>query len=257
MTRTPAKARPGPRAGRAAGRRRRARSRRGRRRGGRGRARGDRPPAHGARRGSFDLRHFDRDFARDQPTAHRGHRPPARRRPGRRRAARSSPRATPAGRSPRTGGPVKAEDDPLDPDPPERHARDARRDPPPRAGRDRRSTGARASCCATAASTARARRSASTRTASRSTLIRKRKFPVVGDGGGVWSFIHIEDAADGHRGRGRARRAAGIYNVVDDEPAPVARVAAGAGAARSAPSRRGTCPRWLGRLAGRRGRRRS
>jgi nucleoside-diphosphate-sugar epimerase len=52
-------------------------------------------------------------------------------------------------------------------------------------------------------------------------LIRKDKFPLVGDGGGVWSFIHVADAADatvaaierGHRG---------AYNVVDDDPAPVA-----------------------------------
>jgi nucleoside-diphosphate-sugar epimerase len=51
--------------------------------------------------------------------------------------------------------------------------------------------------------------------------IRKRRFPIIGGGGGgVWSFVHIEDAAsatvaaieDG---------GAGIYNVVDDEPAPV------------------------------------
>ena len=51
--------------------------------------------------------------------------------------------------------------------------------------------------------------------------IRKRKFPLVGRAGGVWSFIHIEDAAEATvnavEGRGR-----GIYNVVDDEPAPVA-----------------------------------
>jgi nucleoside-diphosphate-sugar epimerase len=52
-------------------------------------------------------------------------------------------------------------------------------------------------------------------------LIRKRKFPLVGDGGGVWSFIHIADAAEAtlaaveHGSRG-------IYNVVDDEPATVA-----------------------------------
>jgi nucleoside-diphosphate-sugar epimerase len=52
-------------------------------------------------------------------------------------------------------------------------------------------------------------------------LVRKRKFPVVGDGGGVWSFIHTADAADAtvaaveHGSRG-------VYNVVDDEPAPVA-----------------------------------
>jgi nucleoside-diphosphate-sugar epimerase len=52
-------------------------------------------------------------------------------------------------------------------------------------------------------------------------LIRKRKYPVVGGGGGVWSFIHVADAAEatmaaierGHRG---------VYNVVDDDPAPVA-----------------------------------
>jgi nucleoside-diphosphate-sugar epimerase len=52
-------------------------------------------------------------------------------------------------------------------------------------------------------------------------MVRRRKFPLVGDGGGVWSFIHIADAAEatvaaierGHRG---------VYNVVDDDPAPVA-----------------------------------
>jgi 2-alkyl-3-oxoalkanoate reductase len=50
--------------------------------------------------------------------------------------------------------------------------------------------------------------------------IRKRRFPIIGNGGGVWSFVHIEDAAS-------ATAAAiegggpGIYNVVDDEPAPV------------------------------------
>jgi nucleoside-diphosphate-sugar epimerase len=52
-------------------------------------------------------------------------------------------------------------------------------------------------------------------------LVRRRKFPVVGDGGGVWSFVHIADAAEAtvaaieHGSRG-------VYNVVDDDPAPVA-----------------------------------
>jgi nucleoside-diphosphate-sugar epimerase len=52
-------------------------------------------------------------------------------------------------------------------------------------------------------------------------LIRKRKFPLVGSGGGVWSFIHIADAAEAtvaaieHGSRG-------VYNVVDDDPATVA-----------------------------------
>jgi nucleoside-diphosphate-sugar epimerase len=80
-------------------------------------------------------------------------------------------------------------------------------------------------------------------------LIRRRRIPLIGDGAGVWSFIHIEDAAEAtaiavERGR------PGIYNVVDDEPATVAEwlpaLAAAAGA--KAPRR---VPRWLARaLAG-------
>jgi nucleoside-diphosphate-sugar epimerase len=77
--------------------------------------------------------------------------------------------------------------------------------------------------------------------------IRKRRFPLVGDGGGVWSFVHIEDAA-------AATAAAvehgqpGIYNVVDDEPAPVREwLPVLAGALDAKPPRR--VPRWLVRLA--------
>jgi nucleoside-diphosphate-sugar epimerase len=78
-------------------------------------------------------------------------------------------------------------------------------------------------------------------------LIRKRKFPVVGDGGGVWSFVHIADAAEAtvaaveNGGRG-------VYNIVDDDPAPVAEwlpeLAAMLGAKK--PMR---VPRFVGRLA--------
>jgi nucleoside-diphosphate-sugar epimerase len=52
-------------------------------------------------------------------------------------------------------------------------------------------------------------------------LVRKHKFPLVGNGGGVWSFIHVADAAEAtvaaveHGSRG-------VYNVVDDDPTPVA-----------------------------------
>ncbi|MGH2825666.1 MAG: NAD-dependent epimerase/dehydratase family protein [Actinomycetota bacterium] len=52
-------------------------------------------------------------------------------------------------------------------------------------------------------------------------LIRKRQFPLVGDGRGVWSFIHLGDAAEAtvaaveHGSRG-------VYNIVDDDPATVA-----------------------------------
>ncbi|HYZ29934.1 MAG TPA: NAD(P)-dependent oxidoreductase [Thermoleophilaceae bacterium] len=50
--------------------------------------------------------------------------------------------------------------------------------------------------------------------------VRKRQFPIVGDGGGIWSWIHLDDAAAAtvlaleHAGPA-------IYNIVDDEPAPV------------------------------------
>jgi nucleoside-diphosphate-sugar epimerase len=52
-------------------------------------------------------------------------------------------------------------------------------------------------------------------------MIRKRTFPVVGDGGGVWSFIHVADAAEATVAA-IERGTRGVYNVVDDDPAPVA-----------------------------------
>jgi 2-alkyl-3-oxoalkanoate reductase len=76
--------------------------------------------------------------------------------------------------------------------------------------------------------------------------IRKRRFPIVGDGGGIWTFIHVEDAAAAtaiavERGR------PGIYNIVDDQPAPVREwLPALASALGAKPPRR--IPRWLGRL---------
>lgn len=52
-------------------------------------------------------------------------------------------------------------------------------------------------------------------------LIRRHKFPLVGDGGGVWSFVHVADAAEATAAAiERGKR--GVYNVVDDDPAPVA-----------------------------------
>jgi nucleoside-diphosphate-sugar epimerase len=52
-------------------------------------------------------------------------------------------------------------------------------------------------------------------------LVRRRKFPLVGDGGGVWSFIHIADAAEATLAAVK-HGSRGVYNVVDDDPAPVA-----------------------------------
>jgi nucleoside-diphosphate-sugar epimerase len=76
--------------------------------------------------------------------------------------------------------------------------------------------------------------------------IRKRRFPIVGHGDGVWSYIHIDDAAEAtaiavERGR------PGVYNVVDDDPAPVREwLPVLASALGAQPPRR--VPRWLGRL---------
>jgi nucleoside-diphosphate-sugar epimerase len=76
--------------------------------------------------------------------------------------------------------------------------------------------------------------------------IKKRKFPVVGSGAGVWSFVHIKDAAEATVAAvERGKR--GIYNIVDDDPAAVADwLPAAASALGAKPPWR--VPRWLGRL---------
>ena len=82
--------------------------------------------------------------------------------------------------------------------------------------------------------------------------MRKRQFPVVGDGGGVASFIHLDDAAAAtvlaleHDGPA-------IYNIVDDEPAPVREwLPVLADALGAKPPRH--FPVWLARLVRRRSR---
>jgi nucleoside-diphosphate-sugar epimerase len=76
--------------------------------------------------------------------------------------------------------------------------------------------------------------------------VRKRQFPIVGDGGGISSFIHLEDAAaatvlalnyDG----------SGVFNIVDDDPAPVREWLPVLAEALSANTPR-TVPVWLARL---------
>lgn len=77
-------------------------------------------------------------------------------------------------------------------------------------------------------------------------MVRRRKLPVVGDGAGVWSFVHVADAADAtvaavdHGSRG-------IYNVVDDDPAPVAEWLAALANQLGAP-KPWRVPRFVGRL---------
>ena len=76
--------------------------------------------------------------------------------------------------------------------------------------------------------------------------VRKGFFPIVGDGGGIFSFIHLDDAAAAtvlalENGR------AGSYNIVDDEPAPVREwLPVLASVLGAKPPRH--VPRWLARL---------
>ena len=76
--------------------------------------------------------------------------------------------------------------------------------------------------------------------------VRKRQFPIVGDGGGVSSFVHLDDAAAATVLALEQDRA-GVYNVVDDEPAPVREwLPVLADALGAKPPRH--VPRWLARL---------
>jgi 2-alkyl-3-oxoalkanoate reductase len=76
--------------------------------------------------------------------------------------------------------------------------------------------------------------------------VRKRQYPIIGDGGGVASWIHLDDAAAATVLALEHDRP-GIFNVVDDEPAPVREwLPVLADALGAGPPRR--FPRWLARL---------
>ena len=193
--------------------------------------------------GSLDMRHFDRDLAETNRLRTDGtdHLLAAGRAVGVRRFVAQSFAGWPYARS---GGPVKSEDDPLDPEPlePMRGALDA----------IRYLEQAVIAADWTEGIVLRyggfygAGTSLDGKNGEHAQMIRERKFPVVGDGSGVWSFIHIEDAAEATVAA-IERAPSGIYNIVDDEPAPVAEWLPAAAAALGAkPPRR--VPRWLGRL---------
>jgi nucleoside-diphosphate-sugar epimerase len=77
-------------------------------------------------------------------------------------------------------------------------------------------------------------------------ILRNRQFPVVGSGAGYVSSTHVDDAAGGTLAAlERGRR--GIYNIVDDEPAPSAVFIPAIAAAMGAPNPR-RIPAWLARL---------
>ena len=165
----------------------------------------------------LDMRHFDRDFALTSRLRTEGtdHLLSAGQAMGVRRFVAQSNGAFPYAR---TGGPVKSEEDPLDSAP----------------AREIRETFAAIRHLETAVlgadwtegivlryGTFYGPGTSMAPGAEQVELVRKRKFPLVGDGGGVWSFIHVADAAEAtvaavtHGSRG-------VYNVVDDDPAPVA-----------------------------------
>jgi nucleoside-diphosphate-sugar epimerase len=117
----------------------------------------------------------------------------------------------------RTGGPVKSEEDPLDPNP----AREMRANLAAIRHLEQAVVGARWTEGIVLRYGAFYGPGTSMTPGEESfEMVRKRKFPVVGDGGGVWSFIHVADAAEAtvaaieHGSRG-------VYNVADDDPAPV------------------------------------
>ncbi len=73
--------------------------------------------------------------------------------------------------------------------------------------------------------------------------VQARKLPIVGGGAGVWSFVHVDDAA-GATVNALNHGTTGLYNIVDDEPAPISEwLPAYAEAIGARPPRR--VPAWL------------
>lgn len=76
----------------------------------------------------------------------------------------------------------------------------------------------------------------------------RRRFPVIGDGGGVFSFVHVDDAATATVAALEGT-ATGVFNIVDDEPSPVGEwLPVFAESIGAKPPRH--VPEWLGRLVG-------
>jgi nucleoside-diphosphate-sugar epimerase len=165
---------------------------------------------------TIDMRHFDRSFAPTNRLRTQGtdHLLSAGRAAGVKRFIAQSYTSWPYAR---VGGAIKTEDDPLDPYPPKtmregldalRHLEEAVLAADWTTGIVLRYGGLYGPATSLAEG------------GEQFEMIRKRRYPIVGNGAGVWSFVHVEDAADAtvaaieHGERG-------IYNIVDDEPAPV------------------------------------
>jgi 2-alkyl-3-oxoalkanoate reductase len=194
--------------------------------------------------GTTNLRKFDAGFAATNRLRTEGtdHLLAAARAAGARRFVAQSFAGWPFAR---TGGPVKTEDDPLDPDPPAelRRTLDAIRQ-------------LEAAVLGAEGIEGVVLRYGGFYGPGTSAGVggymlddlRRRRFPIVGAGTGVWSFIHIDDAATA-TAAAVERGAPGVYQVVDDDPAPVSDwLPALAAAAGARPPRR--VPVWVARLLG-------
>lgn len=193
--------------------------------------------------GNLEPRHFDRDFAMTNRLRTEGidNLLAAARAADARRFIAQSYTGWPYARQ---GGPVKSEEDPLDPHPPEqfrntleaiRHLEAAVSGAEGLEGLVLRYGGFYGP-----------HTSLGHPGGEQIEAIRKRRFPVVGSGAGIWSFVQIEDATAATAAAVKTG-APGVYNVVDDDPAPVSEwLPALAAAVGAKPPRK--VPRWLGRL---------
>jgi nucleoside-diphosphate-sugar epimerase len=164
--------------------------------------------------GDIDLRNPDKTFAMTNRLRTEGteHLLAAAEAAGVRRLVAQSYAGWPYGRA---GGPAKTEADPLDPD-------------PPRGLRETLAAIRRLEALVTGAGGVILRYGGfygpGTGLApggAQLEMIRARKFPLIGDGGGIWSFAHTEDVATGTVAALERGRDGEIYNICDDEPAPV------------------------------------
>ena len=168
--------------------------------------------------GALDTRHFDRDFALTNRLRTEGtdYLLSAGQNVGVRRFVAQA--VAGYGAYVRTGGPVKSEEDPLDPAP----AREMRETLAAFRHLEEAVLGARwTEGIVLRYGAFYGPGTSFTPGGAQFELVRRRKFPLVGDGGGVWSFIHVADAAEATVAAVE-RGSRGVYNVVDDDPAPVA-----------------------------------
>jgi nucleoside-diphosphate-sugar epimerase len=192
--------------------------------------------------GDLDIRRFERSFAATNRLRTEGtdHLVEAARESGVQRIVAQSFAAWPYAR---VGGPVKTEDDPLD-------------DNPPKQVRTTLEAIKRLEAAVTGAGGIALRYggfygpgTGLTPGGDQWEALKSRKFPLVGDGGGVFSFAHIEDVASGTLAALEYGRPGGIYNICDDDPAPARVWMPEVAAAIGAPPPR-HLPRWVGRLFG-------